>query len=559
MQATGPAKKMKKIKVPKVVDGVETEVEIEVEDVAGPSWGPNNAHKLVNKHIPRVDGPLKVSGTAKYSYDMRLPGMLFGRILRSPHARARVTKLDLGAAKKIPGVYAVEHTTKEAMHEGAPIAAVAARTPEAAQDALRAIVVEYEVLPHVVKEGDAIKDAAPHIFPPDEKGQLKGNVKFSNKNGDPEKTAAALKGADVVVEAEYRTSKIHHACLETHGIVVDYRGGDEATVYASTQGTFSIPGDAAKALGLKPSNVHAIVEHMGGGFGSKFGIGVEGQLACKIAKEAKVPVKMMLTRTDEFLMAGNRSGSWQKLKGGASKDGTLVALHATQYMLGGLGNGSQAGQPYIYSAGTAFREVSSIHTNEDSSRAMRAPGHPQASYAIESLLDDLANKLGMDPVEFRKKNLKDPAYHRQLDRGAKEIGWERRSKVAGEAKGTLKRGMGCGVGQWGGGGGPRCIVNVDIKKDGTVTVACGSQDLGTGTRTYMRQIVAEEFGLSMNDVKEQIGSSKLGNANNSGGSTTAASLAPAVKDAAFNARTEFAKRVAPVLGAKPEEVKFEEG
>src|SRR5688500_16706587 len=219
----------------------------------------------------------------------------------------------------------------------------------------------------------------------------------------------------------------------------------------------------------------------------------------------------------------------------------------------------QAGQPYIYRVTNSYRERFAIHTHEDSSRAMRAPGHPQASYAIESLLDDLANKLGMDPVEFRKKNLKDPAYHRQLDRGAKEIGWERRSKVAGEAKGTLKRGMGCGVGQWGGGGGPRCIVNVDIKKDGTVTVACGSQDLGTGTRTYMRQIVAEEFGLSMNDVKEQIGSSKLGNANNSGGSTTAASLAPAVKDAAVNARTEFAKRVAPVLGAKPEEIKFEEG
>src|SRR5688500_1165479 len=276
MQATGPAKKMKKIKVPKVVDGVETEVEIEVEDVAGPSWGPNNAHKLVNKHIPRVDGPLKVSGTAKYSYDMRLPGMLYGRILRSPHARAKVTKLDLSPAKKVPGVYAVEQS-KEAMYEGAPIAAVAAKTPEAAEDAIHAIVVEYEVLDHVVTAEDAIKDGAPVVFPPDEKGNLKGNIKFANKSGDAGKADEAIKGADVVVEAEYRTPIIHHACLETHGIVVDYRGGDEATVYASTQGTFSIPGDAAKALGLKQSNVHAIVEHMGGGLRAKVGNGVGGQ------------------------------------------------------------------------------------------------------------------------------------------------------------------------------------------------------------------------------------------------------------------------------------------
>jgi xanthine dehydrogenase YagR molybdenum-binding subunit len=559
MQATGPAKKMKKIKVPKVVDGVETEVEIEVEDVAGPSWGPNNAHKLVNKHIPRVDGPLKVSGTAKYSYDMRLPGMLYGRILRSPHARAKVTKLDLGPAKKIPGVYAVEQS-KEAMYEGAPIAAVAAKTPEIAMDAIHAIVVEYEVLDHVVTPDDAIKDGAPVVFPPDEKGNLKGNIKFANKNGDPEKTAEALKGSDlVVVEAEYRTPKIHHACLETHGIVVDYRGKDEATIYASTQGTFSIPGDAAKALGLKQSNVHAIVEHMGGGFGAKFGIGVEGQLACKLAKEAKAPVKMMLTRADEFLMAGNRSGSWQKLKGAASKDGKLVALHATQYRLGGIGDGSQAGQPYVYNVENSFREVSSIHTHEDASRAMRAPGHPQSSYAMESLLDDIAHKLGMDPLEFRKKNLKDEVYHRQLDRGAKEIGWERRPKVVGDGKGPLKRGFGCGVGTWGGGGGPRCVVDVKISKDGNVLAACGSQDLGTGTRTYMRQIVAEELGLTMNDVKEEIGSSKLGAANASGGSTTTASLAPSVKDAAYNARVAFAQAVAPVLGAKPEEVTFADG
>jgi xanthine dehydrogenase YagR molybdenum-binding subunit len=369
--------------------------------------------------------------------------------------------------------------------------------------------------------------------------------------------AEAFKECDAVIEAEYRTPILHHSSLETHGNVVDYRGGEEATVYASTQGTFTIPGDAAHELGLKESAVRAVVEHMGGGFGSKFGIGVEGMLACQLSKQAKAPVHLMLTRKDEFLLAGNRSGSWQKFRAGAKSDGTLVALHATQYRLGGVGDGSQAGQPYIYTAANAYRESYSVHTHEDASRAMRAPGHPQASFAVESLMDELAYKLGMDPVEFRKKNLKDAVYHRQLDRGAREIGWERRNKTPGGGAGPLKRGMGCGIGTWGGGGNNECKVDVTVARDGSVTVAVGTQDLGTGTRTYTRAIVAEELGLGMKDVSERIGDSRLGAANSSGGSTTAASLSPSVKDAAVKARLAVAERLSPLLGnAKPEEISF---
>jgi xanthine dehydrogenase YagR molybdenum-binding subunit len=268
----------------------------------------------------------------------------------------------------------------------------------------------------------------------------------------------------------------------------------------------------------------------------------------------------MLTRHDEFVMAGNRSGSWQKLKAGVKKDGTISALQATQYRLGGLGGGSQQGQPYIYRAGDFYREVFALHTNEDSSIAMRAPGHPQASFAVESLMDELAYKIGMDPVAFRKKNLRDEVYHRQLDRGAKEIGWAKRNPIAGGSPGPRKRGMGCAVGTWGGGGNNQCKVDVTVARDGSVLVAVGTQDLGTGTRTYTRAIVAEELGLQLQDVKEQIGSSKLGAANSSGGSTTAASLAPSVKDGAIKARLAVAEKVAPLLGvAKPDEVTFANG
>jgi xanthine dehydrogenase YagR molybdenum-binding subunit len=519
--------------------------------------------------LTRVDAPEKVSGAAIYSYDVRLPGMLYGRILRSPYAHAQVKKFDASAARRIPGVRSVatvlqsaakgtgdgrdaDLTGFEVRYEGQPIAAVAAVSPEMADDAVHAIRVEYEILPHVVGPDAAIKRDAPGVL-------SGGNLEEKEKKGDLDKVQAALKQCDAVVEAEYRTQTIHHACLETHGVVVDYRGRDSATVYASTQGTFSIVGDSAKALGLPESRVTSVVEHMGGGFGSKFGIGSEGKLACELSRQTRSPVKMMLSRHDEFVTAGNRSASWQKLKAGVKKDGTLLAVQATQYKLGGIGDGSQAGQPYIYNAASSYREVYSLHTNVDSSRAMRAPGHPQASFAIESLMDELADKLGMDPLEFRKRNLKDAVYHRQLDRGAKEIGWERRGKLQGGAAGPLKRGLGCGVGTWGGGGRPQCVVTVAVSRDGAVNVSVGTQDLGTGTRTYTRAIVAEELGLTIAQIREHIGNSKLGAANGSGGSTTAASLAPAVKDAAVNARLALAKALAPVLGARPEEISFARG
>lgn len=550
-----PAKKKKKIKVPRVINGVEQMVEIEVDDDAGPGWGPNDKHALLNHRLTRVDGPVKVAGAARYTHDMRVPGMLYGRILRSPHAHARVTKLDTSAAEKIPGVLAIiKGPLEELRFAGAPVAAVAATSPEIASDALRALVVDYELLPHVVKADEAIKPSAPKVL------AQENNLQEREKRGDLQKVEAAFATADAIVEAEYRSSRLHHACLETHGMLVDYRGGDTATIYASTQGTFTIPGDAAKELGLPESAVTAIVEHMGGGFGSKFGIGTEGMFACRLSKQTKAPVKLMLTRYDEFVMAGNRSGSWQKLKGGVKNDGTLVAFQARQYRLGGLGGGSQAGQPYVYRAGEFYREVYALHTNEDSSIAMRAPGHPQASYAMESLMDELAYKINMDPVAFRKKNLRDEAYHRQLDRGAKEIGWERRNSTPGGGPGPLKRGMGCGVGTWGGGGNNQCKVAVTVGRDGSVLVAVGTQDLGTGTRTYTRAIVAEEFGLQIRDVKEQIGNSKLGAANPSGGSTTAASLSPSVKDGAIKARLMIAEKAAPLLGnPKSEEIVFSGG
>ena len=551
-QAQNPPKK-KKIKVPRVINGQEQIVEIEVDDTGGPSWGPKEAHTILNKAIERVDGPAKVTGKAKYTYDVRPKGMLYGRILRSPHACGEVTAIDISAAEKMEGVKAViSMGMKQLKYEGDPVAAVAAISPEIAEDAIRAIKVVYNKKPHVVTPEQAIQPDAPKVY-------NEGNVRRGERRGDPAEIETALKACDAVVEREYQITMQHHVCLETHGVTVDYNGGDSAIVYASTQGTFTIPGEAAGALGLPGNKVTAVVEYMGGGFGSKFGLMLPGQIACQLSKQAKAPVKLMFNRPEEFLMAGNRNGAWFKVKAGATKDGKLAAITTTQYATGGLGDGGLRSLPYIYHVEKVHVDASLLFTHQDSAVAMRAPGSPQPSFAMESLVDDLAAAIDMDPIAFRKQNLNDPAFARQMDAGAKALGWERRPAKpgGGEAYGpwkSLKRGMGCGLATWGGGGGPSCQVDIFIQPDGAIAVQVGTQDLGTGTRTYTAGIVAEEFGLPVKAVETRIGRSNYGNANPSGGSTTTASLAPAVKDAAFNARTMFFAKVAPALNAKPEDL-----
>ncbi len=269
----------------------------------------------------------------------------------------------------------------------------------------------------------------------------------------------------------------------------------------------------------------------------------------------------MLARADEFVTAGNRSGNRATLKGGMNADGTLVALVARAERFGGLGEGSYPKPPYIYKFGTSYSERLSIFTHTDASRAMRAPGHPQASFGMESLLDELACKLGLDPLEVRKKNVPDPAWVRQLERCAKEIGWYEHPHRTqpGDPKQGACIGIGFGISTWGGGNRDGNLVDVRILPDGSVTATVGTQDLGTGTRTYISAIVAEELGLPLSAVEARIGSSQFPNATGSGGSTTTAGLAPAVKHGAWLARTKFAEHLAGVLKTQAELLRFENG
>jgi xanthine dehydrogenase YagR molybdenum-binding subunit len=474
--------------------------------------------------------------------------MVYARLLVSPMPRARVKKLDLEAARKVPGVVAANALQEEPAWLGEPIAIVAAESVEAAEDGLRALAPQLEPLPWAVDHAGAARPDAPKVH-------KDGNLGKPETNGDEAKARAALKASAASITATYTVPIQHHACLETHGVVVDYRGGDEATVYCSTQQTTGFAEEAAKPLGLQAAKVHGVNEHMGGGFGGKFGLGFEGVAACKLSKELGRPVHLMLTRRDEFLMAGNRSGSVQTIELGCSAAGDLLGMVATSFKHGGLNAGSLAGQPYIYTVGDTYRAVRSVRMHLDGNRAMRAPGHPQASFAMESSLDELAYAAGLDLVEIRKRNLKggdafrSEAWKRQLDRAASEIGWadHPHKKKPGPATGTECIGIGFALANWGGGGRRDCEVEVKIEKDGSVSCSCGTQDLGTGTRTYMAAITAEEFGLPLAGVTARIGSSRYGNSVGSGGSVTTGSLAPAVKDAASNARALFADHLAKVM------------
>jgi len=535
-----------------------------LEDAARAAWPARDARRLLGRDLRRIDGPDKVTGRARYTHDVRLPGMVYARLLLSPHPVAEV-EVDTAAALALDGVVDARVVgTGRVIFLGQPVAAVAATTAERADDALRALTVTWKPGPFsVTPEQSQAPGAAPV--------GSGGNVRADRREGaddDAAEVARAFEACDAVVEATYDVPVQHHTSLETHGVVVDFRGGGEATVYASTQGTFVADEAVAEPLGLEGGAVTTLVEHMGGGFGAKLQFGVEGLVACEIARDLKRPVHLMLTRADEFLMAGNRSGARQHVRGGATRAGELVALEARVDRHGGIARGSHPGLPYVYAPAVHSLELRSVLTHTDGSRAFRAPGHPQASFAMESLMDELAYAIGMDPLEFRKANL--PAataatYRRQLDSCAAEIGWadhpHRTAPAPVPAAAAVEPvvGIGFGVAVWGGGGRRGCEVEVRLRADGSVTVLSGSQDLGTGTRTFAAAIVAEALGLDLDAVSVRIGDSRLGFAPSSGGSHTAASLAPAVQDAATGARRALLDRVAAARGWHAETLELRGG
>jgi xanthine dehydrogenase YagR molybdenum-binding subunit len=511
-------------------------------------WPEPASAAVVGKRLPRLDGGLKVSGRAKYTYDINRPGLLHARILRSPHAHARLVALDLGPAQKAPGVRAVlaiAEPGKKLMYHGDEIAAIAAVTEEQANDALRLVKVQYEVLPHVAVEALAMRPGAPEVF----EG---GNVREGNtdEEGDLD---AGFKQAVHVVEATYSTQVQTHVCLETHGAVCEW-DGDNLTAWVSTQAVHGTREGFADALGIPQANIRVICEYMGGGFGSKFGPDVQGIACARLAKLANAPVKLMLDRKEEHLAGGNRPSSFSKIRAGVSADGTCVAFDGETWGTGGAGVGAGFPLPYIYIFQNRRRQHRDVYTNGGPARAMRAPGHPQGCFATELLMDELADALRMDPVEFRIKNLPAEApnrlWRRYFPMAAEKFGWNRRHPTGDPTAGPIKRGMGCAANQWGGGG-RGTKAHVEIHPDGGVVVSCGTQDLGTGTKTIVAMVAAETLGLPYTAVTARIGDSQYPFSGGSGGSTTAAAVTPAIRVTSGKAFDALAARIAPHMGVQP--------
>jgi len=511
---------------------------------------------ILGTAVKRLDGPVKATGRAKYPYDMKRPGMLWGKILRSPHAHARVTAIDVSAAEKAPGVKAVlpwKKPGEKVVYQGDEVACLAAQTEEQALDALRLIKVQYEPLPHLANVEQAMRPEAPAVF---EGGNVK--VGSAEENGD---LAAGFKAAAHVVENTYNTQVQTHVCLETHGCVVEWQG-DNLTAWASTQAVHGTREGFAKALDIPMNNVRVITEYMGGGFGSKFGPDVQGIMAAQLSKKAAAPVHMLLDRKEEHLAVGNRPSAYARIKAGVGADGVLTAFDAETWGTGGAGAGSGFPLPYIYQFPNRRRVHKDVYINGGQQRAMRAPGHPQGCFITEVLMDELADRVRMDPVEFRLKNLPAEApnamWKAYFPMAAEMINWKARHPTGDPTPGPIKRGLGCAANRWGGAG-QGTKAHCEINSDGSVLMRSGTQDIGVGTRTIMAMITAETLAIPMDLVKVELGDSNHPFSGGSGGSTTAASVSPAIRVTAGKARDALFVRIAPQLGAAPEALAVQDG
>ncbi len=524
--------------------------------------------RIVGKPVQRIDAYDRVSGSATFAADVILPDMLHAATLRCPHAHARVTRLDASAAEKMPGVRAIitdqtpgadvawyggrgGSTSRlfdpHCRFEGEEVAAVAAETPFQAWDAVRAIKVEYEALPFVSGEDDALKTGAPAV---------QGT---SNRVGDPQvyergNVQAGFAAADVVRERTYSTACEIHSPMESFGCVAKWDGQNYLTIWDTTQGVFPVQQMVASSLKLPLASVRVIGHYMGGGFGSKLSASKWHIIAALLAKKTGRPVQLFISREEAMRAAGNRPPVRMTIKAGVKKDGTLTALQMTNvglvgaYPAGGVG-GVDWQTRDLYVCPNVRTEGTDVYVNAGPSRAFRAPGHPQGNWALEQMMDELAEAIGMNPVELRVRNVPSVSQGRNnqpysttglkecLTEGARTFGWEEaRQRPKGE--GPIRRGIGVAAGLWqGGSGGPPSTAIVKLFPDGSVNLNLGASDNGTGTKTIMAQVVAEELGVPMERIRVEhadTGTTQFATA--SGGSKTVPTESPAVRNAALEVK-----------------------
>lgn len=581
-------------------------------------WPAAERRALIGRRISRVDGPDKVSGRAKYTYDVRRPEMLFGKVVRSPHAHCKIKSIDISTAEKLPGVKAVhiiQDVGSEIQWAGDDLVVVAAVDEPTAADAARLVKIEYEPLPHFVDDFSEPQNVAEStgpltqrdLFqmltadPPDEQviaavqkrglafqvspemaKRMKDNevsdavikalqaapVKEPQPNNSPYKKEteqikgdpdAAFKEAEVVSEGVYGCPVITHCCLESHGSIAEWTDNDHLFAHISTQNVSGLAGQYAQALKIPEGNVHVHQDHIGGGFGSKFGIDRWGRYTAEVSRKAGgKPVRVMLERDAELEVAGCRPSAFAKVRVGSRKDGTLIAWQSDSWGTGGPGGGGAPPMPYVFNIANQRKQHTAVATNIGPARAWRAPNHPQGCLITLSAIEDLAAKLGMDPLELVLKNLslatpRSDTYRDELMIAADLIGWKKNWRPRGQGSGVERRGLGLAIHTWGGRGHTsNCALT--IHPTGSVEIQMGTQDLGVGTRTAILIVAGDTLGLPINQIELKIGDNQYPASGGSGGSTTIGGVSSSTRRAAVDARDALFAKVASALKAQPDDL-----
>jgi len=584
------------------------------------SWPDPATQPLLGKRISRVDGPSKSSGRAKYTYDYNPQGLLAGKILRCPYAHAKIVSIDTSAAEKMPGVKAIEVIQKpgaEIFWAGDEIVGVAAVDEGTVDDAIRAIKVEYEVLPHFVSDAEPPKNVATDSGPiseddfqdmeenqvPDEQviaaiqkrgisfkptekdfESMKGmgveppviaalrKAKYVEAPARPKspykKTALQTQGepdkafasAAAVSEGVYGIPCIVHCCMESHGSASEWPSDNEMVVHISTQNVSGIAPQMAEPLKIPAGNINVLQQNIGGGFGSKFSADRWDINTANLSKKAGgKPVKNMLDRRAEFEVAGMRPSAYARVKIAANKDGKIVAWDSRSWGTGGVGGGGTPPLPYIFEIPNQRKQNTAISTNQGSARAWRAPNHPQAAAITMGAVEDLAAKLKMDPLELIQRNLdiagpRKDTYKEEFAIADELMGWKKRWHQRGDTTASnIKHGLGLSMHTWGGRG-HNSNCDFSINPDGSVEIKLGTQDLGTGCLTIITIVAADTLGIPMSDIKVMYGNNRYPQSGGSGGSTTSGGVTSSTRRAAVDARDALFEKVAPALKAKPEEL-----
>ena len=549
----------------------------------------------------RPDGVDKVTGRARFGADLAMAGQLVGKVLRSPHPHARIRGIDTSAAEKLPGVKAVitgmdfkEQSSEfipagemmvnyrdvvrnvmareKALYEGHAVAAVAATNAEIAKKALKLIKVDYEVLPHVIDVVEAMQPGAPILDEtmftvgvepaPKTPSNIAKRVEFVL--GD---AAAGFKQADLIVEREFTTKPVHQGYIEPHACVASVSEDGLADVWVTTQGHWIVRAHCARLLGWDVGKVRVTSSEIGGGFGGKTVVYLE-PMALALSKKARRPVKMVMTREEVFRASGPTSGAHVRVKIGAKKDGSIVAAEAElKYQAGAF-----AGSPVQPGCMCAFAPYDlanvkvvgyDVVTNRPKVAAYRAPGGPISEYAVESVIDEIAGKIGMDPIELRLKNAAKEGTKAAYGPKFGPIGMIETleaAKAHAHWRTPLKKNQGRGVasGFWFNIGG-ETSVSLSLNEDGTLSLTAGTPDIG-GLRASLCMMAAEELKVPLDKIRVQIGDTgQLGYNFLTGGSRATFSSGMATVDAAREIMKEACKRAAKLWELPEDAVEYVDG